>query len=325
MVQKLINAREELIKLNKNLEQKVIERTKELELESAASNLKTQEIFVQQTQLEQTQSQLIQAEKLASLGTLVAGVAHEINNPLNFVSISARTLDKELREHKDFLFQLLEGEHEIKKILEPKFDRFFEALIDVNEGGERIKVIVRDLRTFSRLDEEGAEEADVTAGLPSTLRLIKTQYKKDIDFVCDFQAEAILACWPTQLDQVYLNIMSNACQSIQEKQENAENMGQGILTIRTFFPKHKHAGTHLGISFSDTGCGMTDQVISKIFEPFFTTKGVGEGTGMGMSISYGIIEKHNGHIEVESTVGEGTTITILLPLQRKTADPGRGN
>ena len=284
-----------------NLENKVQERTHELM--RALDDLKV------------TQSQLVQSEKMAGLGSLVAGVAHEINNPTNFVSIGASSLDEDLKEFKDLLFELLgeDNDAEVVELFNEKFDRFFFALENIKEGTSRIKTIVLDLRTFSRLDESDKKTVPLVENLESTLRLIDSQYRDSVEFICDFKDNPEIDCFPAQLNQVFMNIMINACHAIimqptQETELNTQK-SKGTLTISTEIIKNE-----IRIQFIDTGIGMSEAVQQKIFEPFFTTKEVGEGTGMGMSISYQIIEKHNGRIEIESQEGQGTTISVILPI-----------
>ncbi len=296
-------SREELLVRIQN-QQRLINYHKTLQQEKET-------VLRQHDQLKTTQAQLVQSEKMAGLGTLVAGVAHEINNPVNFVHVSSRSLETDLKKFKEFVFDLAgeDADTEIVDMFNKKFDRFFSCLQDINEGSTRIKTIVSDLRSFSRLDEAEQKQMDLVSGLESTLRLIRTQYQKIVEFDCDFQVAPQLECWPAQLNQVFMNILANACQAIQAKQTQIEEGVPGKVTLRTFLKDDRVA-----ISFSDTGCGMSEEVRSHIFDPFFTTKEVGEGTGMGLSISFGIIQKHQGSIEVVSEEGVGTTMTVLLPM-----------
>jgi|GEM_PF-166119 len=287
-----------------NLESKVIHRTREL-------HDALQKLGLQHKTLQEAQSQLIQSEKMAALGTLVAGVAHEINNPVNFMDGSVRNLLLNLNSFQTLIYELAEDEadEEILDYFKTSFDRFFSNLNDIKEGSLRIKMIVNDLRTFSRLDEAERKEGCVVEGLSSTLRLIKAKYNKQIDFVCDFKTDPIIDGWHAQLNQVFMNIMVNACQAIRSRQKEESGDLPGKLVIRTFVEN-----SFLGISFQDNGKGILPQAKDKIFEPFFSTKPVGEGTGLGLSISFGIIEKHRGKILVDSTVGQGTMFKVLIPL-----------
>jgi len=179
------------------------------------------------------------------------------------------------------------------------------------EGTRRIKDIVADLRRFSRFDEAERKEVFLVEGLQSTLRLVKAQYYKDVEFICSFEVNPKLECMPGQLNQVFMNIIVNACQAIISrlgKGLQTSNSVPGKLVIQTFL-KEKMAG----IRFQDNGCGMSEKTRNSIFDPFFTTKPVGEGTGLGMSISFGIIEKHKGMITVDSKEGEGTIVELFLP------------
>jgi signal transduction histidine kinase len=312
MRQNLINditarkkAENDLKKLNEELEQRIKERTekinqKNVELETAFTNIK------------EAQTQLIQAEKMAGLGTLVAGIAHEINNPTNIVYGVTHNLENNLAEFKKFIYELADenADEEINKLFEERFLKLQANINDLKEGTQRINTIVQDLRTFSRLDNQVAVNEDITKGINSTIRLLHSQYK-DIEFKCDFGAKPVILCWPSKLNQVFMNIMINACHAIQKR--ISESNGQpGRIYVKTFLE-----GDKLVVSFEDNGCGMNPDVRRKIFEPFFTTKEVGQGTGMGMSISYGIIEEHQGKIEVESHPGQGSVVSIYLPLDLK--------
>lgn len=297
----------ENVRLYNDMENLVSERTEQLnefleELEKSHINLKKAH-----RQLQETQTQLIHSEKMASLGTMVAGVAHEINNPVNFINIHAKTMKDELLKFRDFLLELLIEEKELSEYTHNQLNNFLEALCDIDEGSKRIKTIVQDLRSFSRLDEAEVKKIKISEGIKSTLRIIKTQYK-DIDFVTEFIDDPEIECRPAQLNQVFLNIMNNACYAIKTKQEShKEESSDSILVVKTFTKDDE-----IGISFTDRGIGMKEETIQKMFDPFFTTKTVGDGTGLGMSVSHSIIERHNGRFEVESKLGEGTKVTVWL-------------
>ncbi len=275
---------------------------------------RTEELSESLRHLKVTQAELVQSKKMAGLGTLVAGIAHEINNPVNFLSLGSELLNQELTRFKQLLLESLvgENEHEIISIFEQRFDHFFQTLNSIREGSVRVKTIVQDLRTFTKLDETEKQISHVVECLQTTLHLIETQYKDHIDFVCDFHDNPAFECYPAQLNQVFMNILMNACQSIEQKQQQVLEFQQGTITIRTLLIQNE-----LKISFQDNGMGMAEEVRQKIFEPFFTTKAVGMGTGLGMSISYGIVEKHQGRIDIESEPGQGTTVHLLFPLAPK--------
>lgn len=267
----------------------------------------------QHTQLKATQAQLVQAEKMAGLGTLVAGVAHEVNNPTNYISLSSRALERDLIKFRKEVVELMSGsEDDIIQYFESNFSKFQKSLSNILEGSERIRTIVQDLRSFSRLDEAEKKEADISEILDSTLRIVKTQYKRTIKINSHYLVKRKIECYPAQLGQVFLNILINACHAILQKQ---------IETMETFNGKIKltlqENENEIQVIIEDNGCGMSEDTLQRIFEPFFTTKLVGQGTGLGMSISYGIIQKHNGRIEVESKLHEGTTVTVSIPVPEK--------
>ncbi len=259
-------------------------------------------------QLKTAQRQMVQNEKMAGLGTLVAGVAHEINNPVNFVHMNVHNLKDDLGKHRDFLLDLLEEEPEIIDHLTKEFEKFGSKITDIIEGSERIKAIVNDLRSFSRSDSEQRQVIRISENIDSTLRLVKAKFKKEVLFKSRISEELEVECWPAQLNQVFMNTIVNACQAIVEKQNTTGDDTPGKVTIKAFAE-----GNEVGIRFQDNGIGMNDEVQRKLPEPFYTTKPVGEGTGMGMAITYGIIERHHGRLVVESTPGEGTVITFYLP------------
>lgn len=285
----------------------------QLELASERERLSQayQELNEQHERLKMTQSQLLQSEKMASLGVLVAGIAHEINNPTNFVHGGARNLGNLTRSLQEFIYKLAGDEltGEIKRKLDEKFRPLQENLAAIQDGTQRIRDIVQGLRTFSRTDEEDPEFVSVVEGLAATLNLVRSKYKDQLEFIRDFKADPVLRCWPAQLNQVFMNLAINGCQAIIAGSQSEET-APGRLFVSTFVE-----GENFGIGFRDNGAGMSAEVKKRVFDPFFTTKPVGEGTGLGLSISYGIVEKHGGRIEVESRPGVGSTFTILLPLK----------
>jgi signal transduction histidine kinase/response regulator of citrate/malate metabolism len=305
---------------SKELEQEVKERTDVLAITNLQLQREIREREKAMTELKQTQIQLVHSEKMAGLGTLVAGVAHEINNPVNFVNGIAQNLQSDISGLKKFIFELAgdEADEKFTQLFANHFQKIESNLSDIFEGSQRIKTIVRDLRIFSRLDEAELKSADVTEGIISTIRLIQAKYKKDVEFICDFEIRREIDCLPAQLNQVFMNIMVNACQAIQEKQELSGSREMGKVYIKTFIADiRKNSNSDLpllAIEFTDNGPGMTEEVKKRIFEPFFTTKAVGHGTGMGMSITYSIIEKHHGFIELKSEIGKGTTFILYLPM-----------
>ncbi len=270
-----------------------------------------QELEQQHEQLKMAQSQLVQSEKMASLGTLVAGVAHEINNPSNFTQAGAQNMERHLKGLEEFIQELVEDDRkaEVERVFAPKFKPLYSNLKAILEGAHRISAIVKNLRTFSRVESSEQRETDIVESIQSTLNLVEPSYREHVEFVCSFEERARLICWPSQLNQVFMNILVNGCQAIVQKKKQQDSKDVGIITIQTFIQKGS-----FGIRFQDTGSGIPEDVCNRIFDPFFTTKETGEGTGLGLSISYSIIEKHQGSIQVESIEGEGSTFTIMLPL-----------
>ncbi len=296
-----------------NLEFKVAQQTEHIKKV-------LEELEQQHEQLKMTQSQLVQSEKMASLGTLVAGVAHEINNPSNFTQAGAQNMERHLKRLEEFIQELVEDDKkdEIERVFAPKFQPLYNNLRAVLEGSQRISAIVKNLRTFSRVEDTEQKHVDIVENIQSTLNLIEPSYREFIQFVCSFEERISLACWPSQLNQVFMNVIVNGCQSIVTKQKQQNDRTLGTITIRTFIEDHA-----FGISFQDTGIGIPENIRNKIFDPFFTTKKTGEGTGLGLSISYRIIEKHKGSIHIESVEGAGCTFTIMLPIKKEIVSPIR--
>ncbi len=289
---------------NQTLEQQVHDRTHDLQ-----DSLRKLEI--QHEQLQQAQAQLVQSEKMASLGVLVAGVAHEINNPINFVHSGSNNLKNRLDQLETFIYRLAGDDvsPSIREALEEKFRPLHQNLGAIQEGSGRIKGIVQDLRTFSRLEDGEQQATSVVEGLQATLTLVHANYSDQMEFRYDFQDNPAIECWPAQLNQVFMNLAVNACQAVVNKTAQCGDTSPGLLIISTFIQDN-----HLAVRFDDNGCGMPKELQKRIFEPFFTTKSVGDGTGLGLSISYGIVEQHHGRIEIDSEVGKGTRFTVFLPL-----------
>ncbi len=268
-------------------------------------------------QLKATQSQILQQEKMASVGQLAAGVAHEINNPMGFITSNLSTLKRYQEKLTLYLQQLeewlkeqaspeiLEQQKELKK--KQKITYILEDIEDLieesNDGAVRVRDIVQNLKSFSRVDQTEFTPADINECLESTLAIAMNEIKYKATVEKDFGELPPLPCYPQQLNQVFLNILVNAAQAIEEK---------GEIKIKTRTENEK-----VVITISDNGSGIPDDIKEKIFEPFFTTKDVGQGTGLGMSISYDIIKEHDGQIKIDSEAGQGTTFTIELPLGRE--------
>ncbi len=267
--------------------------------------------------LKGAQSQLVHSEKMASLGQLTAGIAHEINNPINFISSGMNSMKMSIESMREILeaySRLEDGENPkdlIQEIQELKEDHEYEEMIeelddlirDINYGVTRTIEIVKGLRVFSRLDEEEAKPANINENIDATLTLLKNKTKNRLT-VSKYYDEKMgqIECYPGQLNQVFMNILNNAIQAIPEEKKDGE------ITIYTEEEKDQ-----VTIRIKDNGTGIPDDIKDRIWEPFFTTKAVGVGTGLGMSITFGIVEKHNGKIELQSQVGKGTEFVISIP------------
>lgn len=271
------------------------------------------------TDLSTSQAQLVQSEKLASLGQLTAGVAHEINNPINFVSSNIPSLKRDIEDilalldkyakldTDNFATAHKEIEDFSKSIDLPYTITEIKALLKgIEEGATRTAAIVKGLRNFSRQEDEEMRSANINEGIESTLMLIhnKLQHKK-ITVTKDLGAIPEIRCFPGQLNQVFMNLISNAADAIAETGEIAITTAQ--------------RDGHVVITIKDSGSGMDERTRSKLFDPFFTTKPVGQGTGLGLSVSHGIIQKHSGRIDVRSELGVGTEFSLWLPI-----DPPKG-
>jgi signal transduction histidine kinase len=264
--------------------------------------------------LGETQSQLLQSERMASIGQLAAGVAHEINNPVGFVNSNIGSLRTYVLGMLDLLAAYEHAEAEltestrqeigqVKKQIDMAFLRedILALLSESDDGLQRVTRIVRDLKNFSHVDKAELQCANIEEGIESTLRVVWNELKYKAEVVKEFANIPSIYCFPFQLNQVIMNLLVNAGQALESK---------GTITIRT-----GHDASTVWIEVSDTGKGIPKENLSRIFEPFFTTKPVGTGTGLGLSLSFGIVKKHGGSIAVLSDVGVGTTFKVTLPKQ----------
>lgn len=274
-------------------------------------------------EIKQAQSKLLQSEKLASIGTLAAGVAHEINNPIGFISGNFQVLEQYSASFKKYFESLAKLKAAIdakdmdqvvlcsaqaEQIKEDVNIEFMLGDLDnlikeSQSGAERIKKIVGDLRTFARADNEAMELTNVEDVITSVINLVWNEIKYKVELEKDFKGVAMVNCNPQRIGQVFINLIINASHAISEK---------GKIFIRTF-EKDKH----IVIEVEDTGKGIPKENLIDIFDAFFTTKPVGQGTGLGLSISHDIIEQHQGTITVESEVGKGAKFTIMLPIAKQ--------
>lgn len=269
-------------------------------------------------ELRAIQSQLIHQEKMASLGRLVAGIAHELNNPINFVHGNLPYL----REYFEDLKKLIDSLDKLSGDNKPAVDELknkmrYDFLVtdldhiiaDLNEGAERIRYIIRNLRSFSRLDEAELKEGSVREGIESTLKILSQYYGRDkIPVETDFAELPPILCYPGQLNQVWMNLLSNAAEAVLSKESP-------LVTVKSV-----QGEDHVKVTISDNGSGIPPEVQSKIFEPFYTTKPVGQGTGLGLSICHSIMLRHGGEILCESKPNEGTSFVITIPIYTSPAD-----
>jgi hypothetical protein len=295
---------------NSMLEDKVKIRTDELEL--ALRNLQN------------TQSQLVNQEKMASLGQLTAGIAHEINNPINFVSSNITPLKRDIKDIMEIIgFYRSKGELEFSdaskkeaKDLEEELeldyvlDEVEQLLKGMDDGARRTVEIVKGLRIFSRVDEQDVKKVDLHEGINSTIILLNSSMPTRIRIERDFGELPLVECLAGKINQVFMNIINNAIHAISD---NIEKIKDPRILITT-----RYIQDSIIIEIGDNGLGMPESVKKKIFEPFFTTKAVGKGTGLGLSIVYSIIENHKGTLVVETEEGRGTTFIITLPIYQST-------
>lgn len=249
--------------------------------------------------LRETQVRLIQSEKMAALGNLVAGIAHEINTPVGAINSMHDTLVRAVDKLKEALETSFPRECRENRVLQSSLKVISDANRVIATGTERVTEIVRSLRSFARLDEAEMKEADLHEGIDNTLMLVHHDLKNRVEVVKAYGDIPQIVCFPSRLNQVLLNILVNASQAID---------GEGKITIRTYLRDEK-----VHVAIQDTGGGISEEDLQKVFDPGFTTKGVGVGTGLGLSICYQIIQDHKGEIRVESRVGEGTTFTVIVP------------
>jgi signal transduction histidine kinase len=309
---RMFKENEELIReQNTMLEQKVTIRTEELE--NALRNLQN------------TQSQLVNQEKMASLGQLTAGIAHEINNPINFVSSNIAPLKRDIKDimevinfyretgEKEFSSSSIKEAKKLEQDLELDYvlDEVDQLLKGMEDGAKRTVEIVKGLRLFSRVDEQDVKKVDLHDGINSTIILLNSSIPGKIRIIREFGELPLVECLAGKINQVFMNIINNAVHALSD---HLDTIKDPKIEIRT-----KAFLDHIVVEIEDNGPGMSPQVKQKIFEPFFTTKAVGRGTGLGLSIVYSIIENHKGTLEVISEEGQGTIFKISLPLYQSTS------
>ncbi|HEX7722508.1 MAG TPA: ATP-binding protein [Pyrinomonadaceae bacterium] len=278
---------------------------KDLELRNA-------ELAQQKGELVRLQAQMVQSAKMASLGLLAAGVAHELNNPAGFIYSNVDVLRQHVERLKRCLFaydEMTLPNQDADRIAQIKTEIDYDNIVDdlgsilsdCHLGAERIRDVVQNLRLFSRLDESEIKQVDLNEGIEATVRLLSRYYKSGrITLDRNYGELPLVNCYAAQLNQVWMNLLVNAAQAIED---------DGTVRIQT-----ASNGKTVSVSVTDSGKGISPENLKKIFDPFFTTKPVGEGTGLGLSISHGIVEKHRGTIAVDNIPGGGATFTITLPV-----------
>ena len=300
-----------LEEMNRSLEEKVAKRTEEISAAHQELTERHQQLEKAYQELARAEEQLIQSEKMASLGLLVAGVAHELNNPISFVHGNLEFIE----DYVGRLTRIIEaygyidkpeaqarrcGDEQSKAArLDNTLETLGELIASCKQGTERVKKIVMDLRTFSRTDDVGPVQADLHQGIDSTLHLLEKEYQGRITVHREYGDLPRVECYPGQVNQVFMNLLQNAAQAIN---------GHGEVWIRT--TTH---GERVKVVIQDNGYGIPEQDLPRIFDPFFTTKPIGKGTGLGLSITYGIIQKHGGGIAVKSEINRGTEFIVELP------------
>jgi len=272
-------------------------------------------------EIKEAQSQLLQHEKMASIGQLAAGVAHEINNPIGFIYSNLSVLQDYIADLLSFFKRyralkkavqagqmeaILSAFGELEKVekeidLDFIMDDFEKIVRESLDGAERVKVIVQDLKDFSHIDQAEVKYFNINQGLESTLNIVWNEIKYKAKVIKEYGEIPEIRCYPMQLNQVFMNLLVNAAQAIEKN---------GLIKIKTFTKRNR-----IYVQITDNGCGIPKKNLHRIFDPFFTTKEVGKGTGLGLSTAYNIIKKHNGEIRVESKVGKGTRFTIELPIE----------
>jgi PAS domain S-box-containing protein len=296
----------------KQMEARLRERTQALEVANARLEAEKEQQRILIRKLSDMQGQLLQSEKMASIGLLAAGVAHEINNPLAFISANFGALERDARDILRLInaFEgvegLLPGDARAPVAFMKQDIRLDDIRMDLDdlfsesrEGLQRVKHIVQNLKDFSRPGGTQKEMADLEQGLDSTLNVAWNEIKYKADVVREYAGVPELYCLPSQINQVFLNLLINAAHAIE---------GKGTIVVRTGYDEQV-----VWVEIEDNGSGIAPEHLEHIFEPFFTTKPVGKGTGLGLSIVYGIVQSHQGTIDVKSVVGRGTTFRVTLP------------
>ncbi len=303
MEEELKHNQEELIRKNREIDES------KQGVQRALSELKNAH-----EKLKASQLKILQQEKMASIGQLAAGVAHELNNPMSFISSNLGTLDKYVNRLSEFIrlqsewLKFVKDDAIIRRIDEKRKELKLDHILkDVKillkeslDGSDRVKRIVSELNSFSRMDQEEYKKANINECIESAITIVWNELKYKSTLKKAYGELPTIKCYPRQINQIFVNLLINAVNSIADK---------GVITIKTW-----HKDGYIWTSVSDSGAGIPQQNLVKIFEPFFTTKEAGKGTGLGLSITYEIVQRHKGEITVESEAGKGTSFTIKIPV-----------
>jgi hemerythrin-like metal-binding protein len=313
--QELESERESLRELNEHLELRILQRTAALEHANKKLLAGNAELKLLNEQLESAHLQLLQAEKMASVGQLAAGVAHEINNPVGFVNSNLSTLGKYIANLLKVIAAYDEADARNGGKLAPAM-ALVSKEVDLNflkedipgllresqSGLSRVSDIVQNLKNFSHVDEANWQQANIELGMDSTLDVVASELKQKVAVVKEYAGVPLVECMASQINQVFMNLLLNAAQAIESN---------GTITISS-----GSSGDEVWIEVKDSGKGIAPEHLNRIFEPFFTTRPVGKGTGLGLSLAYAIVQKHHGRIEVKSEVGKGSAFRVYLPLRQ---------
>ena len=254
-------------------------------------------------------------QKMAALGKLTAALAHEINNPTDFVNGSSRNLQRDLKDFEAFLYELAgdDADPDILAELRQRMGPLYEHIKLILDGVERIRAIVRDIRSVSHTSAAEFIKVEITKWLASTINLVRPSYDSTVEFATDFRDPLYIECLPNRLSQVFMNIVVNACNAMLERY-GTESGRVGQLTVEAWREEERAF-----IAFRDNGGGIPEAIRAKIFDPFFSTRKMGKGTGLGLAISQDIMRRHGGDIRVESQLGNGTCFTLILPTRQSAA------